>query len=729
MTVQFLLSQSGTGGTSVPFQRRNAPTTTVAVSPLEAMRLKRYEEHWKFYQGLQWTFQREDAEPLVSANYCRVIVNKKASFLVGKGMIITTPVALNEITKPILDEVWRYNNLQSFLLRLAIMGGVTGDAFVMVTYKPPADAMLRVNPYTKGTIALRLLNSHQVFPYWDPLDMGKLLYVRIVTEVLDPGYAPNSVNDNGGAEGRNTFNRPGGMNGNVFAHSTAITNRKRRYIEDVYPDKIVEGWEGGEQKTRANDLGEIPIVHIANEPFPGEYYGVSDLDGIIDMQREFNEKMTDISDIVNYHAAPITIITGARAKNLEKGPKALWAGLPTDAKVFNLQLGGDLAMSHKYLELVRQIVLDISGVPDGSLGRTQPISNTSGAALAVQFQPLVEATERKAPEYEHGFEKINYFILRTHQLVERIDLPVDLCRCCGGRIIETPTDDGKKKRKCYLIDPQTLDFMNPDDVEVSLKRKFSYGVETRKLPYSRMKKEFLKESVSYWDPAPKKDLQAEAEEKHAVAQEHAADAAATQDRMTGTAMTGQPPPPPAAPAEPPQAMPEQLADYDMDVPEEPEDVRVVVHTWNAQTQSFEKKDLGTKKLVPSGCNRPTYLSPYETAAKLKSALPRDKQLDTNLYASWQQNGWVDRHWIMEHLDEDINLVEVDKRIADDIPFLNALQGKPNQTGQVAQTSGLEKGDSHGAPPPPGPGPGRGNLRAPGDNLATPPPNAAPGSPV
>jgi hypothetical protein len=43
------------------------------------------------------------------------------------------------------------------------------------------------------------------------------------------------------------------------------------------------------------------------------------------LNRAYNETATDIADIVNYHAAPVTVITGAKASNLEKGPKKVWA--------------------------------------------------------------------------------------------------------------------------------------------------------------------------------------------------------------------------------------------------------------------------------------------------------------------------------------------------------------------------------------------------------------------
>lgn len=498
MSITFMPT-GGNGGMAVPYARtaQTQHIPTMAAKPQDAIRLRRYEEHWRFYQGLHWSITREEGVPLVTANYCRAIVDKKASWLVGKGVAINVPQALQEITKPVLAEVWEYNNEKKLLLDMATMGGVTGDCCILVTYVEPNNVQKRINPYTQGRIRIRLLGSHQVFPTWNPLNTEDLLSVRVITEVDDSGI-PSRDGVGGGRE----------QAANIGQY------KKKKFVEDIFPDRIVEGWEGDIPTIRPNSLGEIPFIHISNQSFPCEFWGLSDLDGVIDIQREYNEKLTDVSDIVNYHAAPVTVITGAKARSLEKGPKSLWSGLPTDAKVFNLELGGDLAMSHKYLETVRQIMMDLAGLPEGSLGRIQSISNTSAAALEVQFQPLIEATQRKRPNYERGIEQINYFILRYYQLVKNQMFPVDLCRHCGGRIVEFIITDSKgketRKKKCYLIDPQTLEFMKPDDVKVKVKRQYSFGVETREMPYGRVKAEYGKKSASYWDPDDMVDLQDEA---------------------------------------------------------------------------------------------------------------------------------------------------------------------------------------------------------------------------
>jgi hypothetical protein len=179
-----------------------------------------------------------------------------------------------------------------------------------------------------------------------------------------------------------------------------------------------------------------------------------------------------------------------------------------------------------------------------------------------------------------------------------------------------------------------------------------------------------------------------------------------------------------------EAQAAQLPPHDIDIPEEPEVVRVITRVWEPTLQRYVDRDLGELLLVPTGCDCAEYVSPYDNSVKLKSALPRDLANDVNLYAAMQTNGWVDRHWCMERLELGLNPAEIDKRIADDIPFMLNMKGMPDPTSQVAQTPGLQ-GDNNGAPLPSEPGPGRGNKYSPGDNLASAstPPNGGPGTGV
>jgi hypothetical protein len=131
------------------------------------------------------------------------------------------------------------------------------------------------------------------------------------------------------------------------------------------------------------------------------------------LNRELNEKMTEISDIINYHAAPVTIITGAKASQLERGPKKVWAGLPKEAQVFNLESRGEMSGAIEYVQMIKRAMHEITGVPETALGQFQPVSNTSGVALAIQYQPLMNRYQMKKIHFTQGLERLNEIIIKT----------------------------------------------------------------------------------------------------------------------------------------------------------------------------------------------------------------------------------------------------------------------------------------------------------------------------
>jgi hypothetical protein len=54
---------------------------------------------------------------------------------------------------------------------------------------------------------------------------------------------------------------------------------------------------------------------------------------------------------------------------------------------------------------------ELMNIPETALGQAQPISNTSGVALSIQFQPLMNRYAQKSSVYGKGLERINELVL------------------------------------------------------------------------------------------------------------------------------------------------------------------------------------------------------------------------------------------------------------------------------------------------------------------------------
>lgn len=386
------------------------------LSRMHSLRLQAYRRYWLYYLGRHWTYVRDEGEPTITINYCRAIVDKHVDFTFKKGFSVVIPddpaTTSNEqedrdFVRFRLEDAWNRNNRMLWMIEAGQQGSVTGDVFARVSWD-------KTNPLEDPFARVDLIPSHFCFPeFGGPHGVDRKKLTRIL--IVIPSYRQ----------------RPGApISGAFFTRGTKTTGSAELVIKSeewtspqtddsgkvIVPAQVVYR-ENNEiiGDAKINPLGEIPVVHIPNYPLSGEYYGMSDLVDIIELNREYNEKTTDISDIVNYHGSPTTVIYGAKLKELEKGSNRMW-GLPDKARVENLQLEGDLKAANDHKDSLRSALLELSNTPEHVFGNSQNISNTTGVALQVQYMPMMERRHLKVLTYGYGLRLINRLILRTTEI-------------------------------------------------------------------------------------------------------------------------------------------------------------------------------------------------------------------------------------------------------------------------------------------------------------------------
>jgi len=376
---------------SPPSYRASSSDLTISISPLGLVeladeefevhgpRLNRYSLNWAMYLGHHWGYRREQGEMQISLNYYRAFIDYIDRFTFGNGVHFRSPKATEAIIPGRLERVWNIDNdKMRVLLEMAQLGSITGDCFVKVAYEEAwEDSIGRLHP---GRVRILPLNSAFAFPEFHPHDRSRLL--RFKQKYRFWGTSLEGTRQ-------------------VFTYTEILTDD---VIEEYVNDELID--------SRPNPLGLIPVVHIPNIPVSGSPWGLSDAHDIISINRSYNEIATDVADIINYHAAPVTVIVGAKQGNLEKGAKKVWGGLPKDAQVFNLEGGSaGLTGAMQYMQMLKLSMHEMMNVPESALGQAQPISNTSGVALSIQFQPLMNRYAQKSSVYGKGLERINELVI------------------------------------------------------------------------------------------------------------------------------------------------------------------------------------------------------------------------------------------------------------------------------------------------------------------------------
>jgi Phage portal protein, SPP1 Gp6-like len=375
-----------------PSMRAAASDLAIAISPLGLVelsdeefemhgpRLNRYAEYWAWYLGHHWGTRREFGDPQLTFNYIKAFADYINNFCFSRGIAFDTIKEYDHIIPALLKRIWQQdNNMKAVTWEMGQQGGVSGDCFVKVAYEP--EWQDTAGNWHEGRVRILPLNSAFCFPTWHPHDRDRLLEFKLKYRF----WGTNT-------EGTRS----------VYTYTELI---RSDVIREFVNDELID--------ERPNVLGVIPIVHIANHPASGSPWGMSDVQDLISLNRQYNETATDIADIVNYHAAPITVVIGAKPSQLEKGTNRVWSIGNKDVDIHNLENGVELEGPLDALNMLKVAMHEMTGVPEAALGQSQPISNTSGVALAIQFLPLMQKFELKKIQYGKGLQKINELALKT----------------------------------------------------------------------------------------------------------------------------------------------------------------------------------------------------------------------------------------------------------------------------------------------------------------------------
>jgi len=330
-----------------------------------------YVRRWKFYLGEQQGFLAEDGELQLTINYIRALVDKINDFMFGNGFAFRANPNLWPFAEPFVSRVWSGTDKELLGIELGQMGGVMGDVYLKIWWDD--------DPYstTYNTVQFSVVSPTNVVPVWEPGRLGKdrkMLECRIIN-------VENEISSEGSEEPTKVY------------YTTIYT-----------PQEIVFYKDNTEISREENALGEIPIVHIQNRALAGDYYGVSDVEDLMTIQDEINTKFSDIGNIIAYQGSPVTVAFGIKAGALSLEAGRIWyVPKKTDGvDIENLDRNVDLRASTDYLTSLKEAAHEMASVPEASLGKMLPISNTSGVALHMQFQPIDHLTKRKRRTYGPG---------------------------------------------------------------------------------------------------------------------------------------------------------------------------------------------------------------------------------------------------------------------------------------------------------------------------------------
>ena len=368
-------------------------------------RLARYLEYRAMYEGDQWGTRPRPGEKRLTVNYCRVFVNKAASYLMSRGVTYDArPVGMRagdeeaekqgRVVEEYLAAVGEASSLAAVDLDTAVEAGLLGDGAWTVRWDREAKLprVTQVDP--KGLDAR-----------WREDDKTTLTWVRQRYWVSGAELTPEQ---------------------------RALVGVKSDH-EQVAAD---EYWTRDEWRVEVggariaggpNPYGEIPYIIFPNMRVPGEFWGESDLADLLQLQTELNARVSVFGRILEVAGNPVAVITGAtdeETATLKVGPNQMWT-LPEGAQadVLDLLKSGGAEAHFRYIELLYRAMHDISEMPRTSFGDSSGQSQArSGVALEIELQPLLHKLARKQAVLTIALRRRAQLVLRIARQ-HGVDLP------------------------------------------------------------------------------------------------------------------------------------------------------------------------------------------------------------------------------------------------------------------------------------------------------------------
>lgn len=345
-----------------------------------------YKTLRSFYDGDHWSFTPEGGGNTRIYNYCFTIVHTYAAFMTNEPVEFDVPSAdikdeienvRAETKETLLKKVLRENNFDLMFEESVVSGSLLGDSFIFgpIVRGKGKEKKIIFNRIKKPE-SIRIIWSDDSYDeiegfirhYWISEDTAESLFGDIIKK-RKIKLSPTQIHDRGSASVANESSIP-------MVEFMEFWNTE--VMVQIISNQLLDYDE--------HNLGFLPLEYIRNIPDPNRPWGLSDIENVLDIQAEYNEKQLDLSNITTDEANPKLF-----GKNL--GPSAINAG---SMEMIDIGDEGELLQDPRRtavppLEAVinnrRNAIFEIGGVPEILFGGSG-VKEFSGRALSVFMQPV-----------------------------------------------------------------------------------------------------------------------------------------------------------------------------------------------------------------------------------------------------------------------------------------------------------------------------------------------------
>lgn len=370
-----------------------------------------------FYKGKQWSFRKDGGGTMRTYNYVFTVVENMTAFLTNEPPQMSSaprrlddPVerALAEGRTKILNAVHEDNAIGLVFQRAARTASITGDCFIFGSIPT-----FKVNDEGKKSFdRIRYWNVERpemIRVIWKDENFneigGFIKHYRVSTEMAKKLFKEEATKGNFAITADHDFD-----NTNVVEPTDVPMTTVKEYWDDK--EYILMFGATGNRAVHyvKHDWGFVPIHYVPNIHLPGEPKGTSDIENELDPQQEYNERASDLADVIKELARPT--YWGKNLDNLTEvrsGQTVIYQ-VGDDGDIQAMPRSGQTFPVENYLNDRKNDIIALSGM-NQVLYPGSHVLEATGRALSVIMQGVNNKVSLRKEWWVKAFKDLNRSIL------------------------------------------------------------------------------------------------------------------------------------------------------------------------------------------------------------------------------------------------------------------------------------------------------------------------------
>src|SRR3990167_4513062 len=375
-----------------------------------------YQTLRDFYKGKQWSFRREGGGTMRTYNYCFTVVENMTAFLTNEPPQMSCPPrnvtdpterALAEGRTKLLDAIHEDNAVSLVFQRAVRTGSITGDAFIfgaIPTFRTDAEGKEIFDRIRYWNIEkpenIQILWKDENFSEIDGFIKRYRISVEYAKRLFEKQIKDKKFFIQADYDAENPSE--------TQKSEVPMVTIKELWMENEY--LLMIGNANKPLHFVEHNWGFVPLQYIPNIHLPGEPKGTSDIEHELDPQQEYNERASDLADIIKEIARPA--YWGKNLDNLSevRSGQIVIYQVGDDGDIQAMPKSGQTFPLESYLEDRKNDIIALSGMNQVLYPGSQVLQAT-GRALSVVMQGVNNKVSLRKEWWVRAFKELNKSIL------------------------------------------------------------------------------------------------------------------------------------------------------------------------------------------------------------------------------------------------------------------------------------------------------------------------------